>query len=62
MGVMSVGHGQWVCMGLWHSNPHVYIHGSVHMLTAPVWGIGDLVLGLYARGTGLWTHTYAQRI
>ena len=51
---MSVGHGQWVCMGLWHSNPHV--------LTAPVWGIGDLVLGLYARGTGLWTHTYAQRI
>ena len=47
---------------MWHSNPRVYIYGSVHMLTAPVWGIGDLVLGLYARGTGLWTHTYAQRI
>ena len=62
MGVVSVGPGQWVCMGLWHSNPCMYIHGSVDVLTAHEWGIGGLVLGLRTRGTGLWTHMCVHRI
>lgn len=40
------GPGQWVCMGLW-TNPRVYVHGSVDVLIAHLWGIEGLVLSVH---------------